>query len=87
MIIQESRSISVLITMQELDLFKLSVMLCFKLSVSDAEAVGHNTQEDYKFEKSYKHSASLDRLIQKLMDEEKEIVLWKQQKKLRNVKK
>ncbi|GFW05116.1 hypothetical protein TNCV_599101 [Trichonephila clavipes] len=39
---------------------------------SNAEAVGHNTQENCKFEESYKHSASLDRLIRKLMDEEKE---------------
>ncbi|GFY77556.1 hypothetical protein TNIN_393111 [Trichonephila inaurata madagascariensis] len=53
----------------------------------DPKAIGHSTQEDCKFQNRYTHTASLDRMIQKLMKEEKERVLKKQQEKLLNVKK
>ncbi|GFY54838.1 hypothetical protein TNIN_174281 [Trichonephila inaurata madagascariensis] len=53
----------------------------------DPEAIGDNTQEDCKFQERYTHTASLDRMIQKLMEEEKEKVLKKHQEKLAKVKK
>ncbi|GFY57516.1 hypothetical protein TNIN_405161 [Trichonephila inaurata madagascariensis] len=52
----------------------------------DPEAIDHSTQEDCKFQERYKHSASLDRLIQKLMEEEKERILKKQLEKSSDLK-
>ncbi|GFX65073.1 hypothetical protein TNCV_452111 [Trichonephila clavipes] len=53
----------------------------------DPEVFGRNTQEDCKFKETYEHSSSLDRLIQKLIEEEKERIFKKQQAKFSHVKK
>ncbi|GFY73831.1 hypothetical protein TNIN_14711 [Trichonephila inaurata madagascariensis] len=41
----------------------------------DPEAKGHTTEEDSKFQECYKHTISLDKLIEKLMEDEKERIL------------
>ncbi|GFR15728.1 hypothetical protein TNCT_286861 [Trichonephila clavata] len=52
----------------------------------DPEAFGRSTQVDCKIQEQYKHSADLDRLIRKLIEEEKERILKKQQVKLSDIK-
>ncbi|GFY47347.1 hypothetical protein TNIN_209021 [Trichonephila inaurata madagascariensis] len=54
---------------------------------SDPKAFGRTTQEDSKFKESYEHSSSLDKLIRKLIEEEKERILKKQQVKFSDFKK
>ncbi|GFX87948.1 hypothetical protein TNCV_4374131 [Trichonephila clavipes] len=46
-----------------------------QLGDGDPEAKGHTTEEDSKFQERYKHTISLDRLIEKLMEDEKERIL------------
>ncbi|GFR05632.1 hypothetical protein TNCT_588441 [Trichonephila clavata] len=53
----------------------------------DPEAFGHIALEECKFKETNEHSASLDRLIQKLMEEEKERIFKKQQEKFRDFNK
>ncbi|GFY73807.1 hypothetical protein TNIN_202751 [Trichonephila inaurata madagascariensis] len=53
----------------------------------DPEAIGQTTQEGCKYQDIYTHTASLNRMIQKLMEEEKERVLKKHHEKLGKVKK
>ncbi|GFW74821.1 hypothetical protein TNCV_5138001 [Trichonephila clavipes] len=43
----------------------------------DPEAISQTTQEDCKYRDKHTHTASLDRMIQKLMEEEKEGILKK----------
>ncbi|GFV75742.1 hypothetical protein TNCV_1756701 [Trichonephila clavipes] len=53
----------------------------------DPRAFGHTTKEHCKIRDQYKHLASLDRLIRKLIEEEKEIILRKHQEKFIDLKK
>ncbi|GFQ69009.1 hypothetical protein TNCT_642971 [Trichonephila clavata] len=41
----------------------------------DPKAKGHTMEEDSKFQERYKHTISLNRLIEKLMEDEKERIL------------
>ncbi|GFY43928.1 hypothetical protein TNIN_208401 [Trichonephila inaurata madagascariensis] len=53
----------------------------------DPESLGRTTQETCKIQDQYKHSASLDILIRKLIEEEKERILKKHQERLSDLKK
>ncbi|GFR29903.1 hypothetical protein TNCT_640041 [Trichonephila clavata] len=56
-----------------------------QLGDSNPEALGRHTQEDSKFQEQRKHSASLDKLIQKMIEDEKKRILMRKAANLKEV--